>query len=109
MSPASHAVYLLPIIEVHAGSTEKSSQSQASAWELPLLFQDPAPAGRAVLWHRTRWGDVCRAKGFSPLVSEELAQLQVLGAEEEALLLLFKKLCSSSLLTPRRAVLSAEL
>ena len=84
-------MYLLPIIKVRADGAEVSGQGQASAWDLPLLFQDPAPAGRAMLQRRTCW-EACRvqAKGFRLLVSEELVQPQVLGTEGEGLLLLFR-------------------
>lgn len=83
-------MYLLPVIKVHADGTEVSGQSQASAWELLLLFQDPTAAGRAVLCHWTYWKmgrGVVRAKGLRLRVSEEWVQL---GIEGEGLLLLFE-------------------
>lgn len=54
----------------------RSGQSQASAWDVPLLFQDPNPAGRAMLQCRTCWEDTdtVQAKGFRLMISKELGQ-----------------------------------
>lgn len=69
----------------------RSGQSQASAWDPPLLFQNPTPAGRAMLQCRICWEDVGRAqaKASRQMISKELVQLQVLGTEGEGLQLLF--------------------
>lgn len=90
MSSASCAVYLLPGIKVCADCTEVAKVRPVPGTP-PLLFQNPTPAGRAMLQCRICWEDVGRAqaKASRQMISKELVQLQVLGTEGEGLQLLF--------------------